>query len=153
MNAVQEREVNLLAVQAKKFRAKLPLKRRHFSVELPLRRGSCLLPVKWLSQWLRTGGAGQRGAHGLFLFRANQSLRPANKKRRAAPREQVEPLTVLVPRHGVGLGQPAAVGIHQIESAVLGGAKGQTIHTHFPGASPIFAAGVIANAIQFKNPG
>ena len=153
MNAVQEHEVNLLAVQAKKFRAKLPLKRRHFSVKFPLRRRSCLFPIKWFSQWLPAGGAGQRGAHGLLLFRANQSLRPTDKERRAAAGQQVEPLAVLLPRHGIGLGQAGAVRVHQVKSAVLRGAKGQAIHPHFPGASPILAAGVIANTIQFEDPG
>ena len=124
-----------------------------YAIQTPLGRGAGIHPVQWLG-W-RLGGSRpvQSPGQGLALFRSDLRRGERYKDRRATARQQVKPLGIQGPWNRVGSYLSDAIRVHVEKSILLGQTESEAVDAHFAGAFPFPAAGVIADALQFKKSG
>ena len=85
------------------------------------------------------------------LLFAERVGRERDEQHRPAAREQIEPLAVERPRDRVR--DADAVGIGDVERAVLRAAKRQRVHAHLSRARPLGSARVVADATDLEYTG
>lgn len=124
----------------------VPVEDGLLAAQAPAGGAACLQPV----QGLGSGHGLRRELEGApqcpLLLGAKDLAFRRDKERRAAAREQVQPLGVETP--GDVFRDPHAVSVDGEEGAVLARPEGEGVHPHLPCPGPALPAGVIACALE-----
>ena len=94
---------------------------------------------------------GEGVTNGLLLFRSHSVRRRGDEERRTAAAQKVQPLAIFGPRNLTR--DAGAIGVNGEERVILRRAKRERVDSHFAGAIPLAAAGIVAGALQFEESG